>query len=193
MRLDKNQQKQLTNTIRSTAKKLKYQMTSNSVYRISGTAFIHCDFLVIGFEKMVYRIYIKEVEYDDIFWKIMKMESNLSAKLSLKATGAFKSPSILLNKGEIVLTDQFEAIAEKLFGMIEQAGNDFLKQYNVDEYVIQHEEGVNKDILQCLAYIHMNKKEAAWQVAHDAIASGNKGGFVNEGKTFFEWVEIMLG
>lgn len=64
---------------------------------------------------MIYRIYIKNYEYDDIFWKVLQMPSNSKQADSLRAVGAFKAPSILIKKGEVELTENYEAqvIAEE--------------------------------------------------------------------------------
>ena len=38
--------------------------------------------------------------YDDIFWKVLQMPSNSKQADSLRAVGAFKAPSILIEKGD---------------------------------------------------------------------------------------------
>ena len=38
--------------------------------------------------------------YDDIFWKVLQMPSNSKQADSLRAVGAFKAPSILIEKGQ---------------------------------------------------------------------------------------------
>ena len=68
---------------------------------------------------MVYRIYIKEYDYDNIFWEIMQMPDNKKESASLRACGAFKSPSILLKNGEIDLTEQYEEQAQYLVELID--------------------------------------------------------------------------
>ena len=65
---------------------------------VKDNAFIHCDFLVVNSQKLVYRIYIKNYDYDDIFWKVMQMSSNSKRNDSLRAIGAFKAPSDFAEK-----------------------------------------------------------------------------------------------
>lgn len=77
-----------------------YKTKTNIIYSVKDNAFIHCDFLVVNSQKLVYRIYIKNYNYDDIFWKVMQMPTNSKKSNSLRASGAFKAPSILLKRGK---------------------------------------------------------------------------------------------
>ena len=51
-----------------------YKTKTNIIYSVKDNAFIHCDFLVVNSQKLVYRIYIKNYNYDDIFWKVCKCQ-----------------------------------------------------------------------------------------------------------------------
>lgn len=191
MKLDKNQQKQLINAIYISSDRRGYKTKTNTIYRVNDNAFIHCDFLVVNSQKLVYRIYIKNYDYDDIFWKIMQMPTNSKKNDALRANGAFKSPSILLKKGEINLTDKCEEHAEYLVGLVDEYSRNFMEQYDIDEYVIEYEDGMDKEILKCLAYIHMNNIEQAVKIAQNSIKDGDRGKYENEGKAFFEWILMV--
>ena len=169
MKLDKNQQKQLINAIYISSDRRGYKTKTNTIYRVNDNAFIHCDFLVVNSQKLVYRIYIKNYDYDDIFWKVMQMPTNSKKNDALRANGAFKSPSILLKKGELNLTDKYEEHAEYLVGLVDEHSRNFMEQYDIDEYVIEYEDGMDKEILKCLAYIHMNNIEQAVKIAQNSI------------------------
>ena len=69
MKLDKEQQKHFAEAIRNASKKKGFKVKGCSIYVLEGNAFIHCDYFVDS-QKMFYRIYIKNYEYDDIFWKV---------------------------------------------------------------------------------------------------------------------------
>lgn len=191
MKLDKNQQKQLINAIYISSDRRGYKTKTNTIYRVNDNAFIHCDFLVVNSQKLVYRIYIKNYDYDDIFWKVMQMPTNSKKNDALRANGAFKSPSILLKKGEINLTDKCEEHAEYLVGLVDEYSRNFMEQYDIDEYVIEYEDGMDKEILKCLAYIHMNNIEQAVKIAQNSIKDGDRGKYENEGKAFFEWILMV--
>lgn len=191
MKLDKNQQKQLINAIHVSLSRRGYKEKTNSIYKVKDNAFIHCDFLVVNSQKLIYRIYVKNYIYDDIFWKVMQMPTNSKKNDSLRACGAFKAPSILLNKGEFELTDKFEEQAEYLLRLVDECSHNFMEKYDIDEYIIDYEDGVYKEMLKCLAYIHMNNIEEAIKIAQDSINNGNKGNHENGGKAFFEWI-LML-
>ena len=132
-------------------------------------------------------LYTKNYEYDDIFWKVLQMPSNSKQADSLRAVGAFKAPSILIEKGEVELTENYEELAESLVELIMECSHDFMKNYDIDEYVVNNAEGMNFDILKYLAYIHMNRVNEAQVIAEEAIKSGKVGSFKNGGKSFFEW------
>lgn len=188
MKLDKNQQKQLINAIYISSDRRGYKTKTNTIYRVNDNAFIHCDFLVVNSQKLVYRIYIKNYNYDDVFWKIMQISANSKKNDSLRACGAFKAPSILLKKGEVDLTDKYEEQAEYLLGLVDECSHNFMEQYNIDEYIIDYEDGMDKEVLKCLAYIHMNNTEEAKKIAQDSINNGNRGNYENGGKAFFDWI-----
>lgn len=191
MKLDKKQQKQLTDAIRISSDRRGYNVKSNTIYFVKNNAFVHCDFLIVNSQKMIYRIYIKYYDYDDIFWMIMHMSNNSNKNDSLRASGAFKSPSILLRKGEVDLTDEYEEQAEYLIRLVDECSHNFMKQNNIDEYIINYEDGMDKEILKCLAYIHMKNTKAAIKIAQASLNNGNRGNYENEGKDFFEWVLMI--
>lgn len=84
MKLDKNQQKQLINLIYTSSNRRGYKSKKNTIYKVNSNAFIHCDFLIVNSQKLVYRVYIKNYDYDDIFWRIMKMSDNSKKVIRLE-------------------------------------------------------------------------------------------------------------
>ena len=192
MKLDKNQQKLLISSIRTIVKKKGYRIRDNSIYTTRENAYIFYDFLIVNSQKMIYRMYIKEYDYDNIFWKIMQMEDNAKHSDSLRACGAFRAPSVLLKKGEMELTNQYDEQAEYLVGLLDEYSHKFMQNYNIDEYIIHEENDVDDKILECLAYLHMGKTKEAIEIAQDSIAKGDEGEYKNEGKTFFEWLLLEV-
>ena len=191
MKLDKNQQKQLIKAIYISSDRRGYKTKTNTIYSVKDDTFIHCDFLVVNSQKLVYRIYIKNYNYDDIFWKVMQMPTNSKKSNSLRASGAFKDPSILLKKGEVDLTDKYDEQAEYLLGLVDECSHNFMEKYDIDEYIIDYEDGMDKEVLKCLAYINMNNIEEAKKIAQESINNGNRGNYENGGKAFFDWI-LML-
>ena len=186
MKLSKEQQKHFVESIRRSSKARGLKVKSYAIYMVKGNAFIHCDYFVDS-QKVSYRIYIKNYDYDNIFWEVMRMPSNTKQADSLRAVGAFKAPSVLLTKGEEELTEKYEEQAEHIIELIVECIHNFMEKYDIDEYVVNYADGMNIDILKYLAYIHMNKVSEAQIVAREAINNGNGGNFKNEGKSFFEW------
>ena len=75
--------------------------------------------------------------YDDIFWKVLQMPSNSKQADSLRAVGAFKAPSILIEKGQDIkqeLLHRYKTILPD--ELIMECSHDFIKNYDIDEYVV---------------------------------------------------------
>lgn len=60
-------EKELRNLIVAYAKKLGYKARQNTIFRVKDAAMVYCDFLVVDSKKLVYRVNIKNYDYDDIF------------------------------------------------------------------------------------------------------------------------------
>ena len=136
---------------------------------------------------------IKKYSYDDIFWEIINMEKNSNEPDSLRAIGAFKASGIRILDMKVKLEDNVEAFIKDLIVQIEEATETFLNETSVNEYVISHEGFFDEKILKVLAYIDMEMKDKALELAEKEVSNGNTGRFENEGKGFFEWTCKKLG
>lgn len=81
--------------------------------------------------------------YDDIFWKVLQMPSNSKQADSLRAVGAFKAPSILIEKGQDIkqeLLHRYKTILpDELIKIWEDNGlarlmGGYLKVVNPEDY-----------------------------------------------------------
>ena len=81
--------------------------------------------------------------------------------------------------------------AEYLLGLVDECSHNFMEKYDIDEYIIDYEDGMDKEVLKCLAYINMNNIEEAKKIAQESINNGNRGNYENGGKAFFDWI-LML-
>ena len=95
------------------------------------------------------------------FGRLCKCQLIAKKSNSLRASGAFKAPSILLKKGEVDLTDKYDEQAEYLLGLVDECSHNFMEKYDIDEYIIDYEDGMDEEVLKCLAYINMNNIEEA--------------------------------
>ncbi len=118
----------------------------------------------------------------------MDMESNMNEPMSLRAWGAFTSPSIMLEWERIPVLDDYEKLAEKLLDIVEKVSDNFIDKYDLDEYVLNEYDCGDADALKCLAYINTDQLELAKKLAIENIHRGDAGGFKSSGKTFFEHV-----
>lgn len=186
MKISKEMQKQLMQEIKLLAGNKGYKLRGNSLYKLNGENFIHSDYLIIESKKIIFRSYIKKYSYDNIFWETMNI--NKKKNDSLRAIGAFKSPSVLIKKGEYELSEDVFNLANKFIEEIEVASANFIENNEINTYVLNYENGQDNKILKCLAYMDMQQYEQAYEIARGALEVGDRGNFENEGFGFFEWL-----
>lgn len=191
MKLNNSQLKELNCFISEHSNKVGYKVKSNTIFAIKDSAFVFCNYLIVNSEKIVYRIYIKDYDYDNIFWEILQMQENIKKNASLRACGAFKAPGILLKKGELKFTERYYDQAEDLVNLIENCSCDFVKNNNIDEYIINNTIGMDESVLKCLAFLHTGKKEDALKLVNDAVNNNISSGYKNEEKDFWEWALLI--
>lgn len=191
MKVSKAFEKEYLKKIKMKAKEYGYKCSSYALYKKENEKLIVVYFMFVNSEKLLYRVNVKPWTYDDIFWKIMKMEENKNEKESIRVNGAFAAPVIFIEKKEIELSEDIDSIVEcfieKMTGII----SDFLKENTLSDYVFKHNEIMDASILQCLSHIENGDMEKAIKLAEEEISKGNKGRFINQGKGFFELLLSM--
>lgn len=136
---------------------------------------------------------IKPYIYDNLFWEIFDMASNIQERDSLRAVGAFACPSlwvkVLLYDISLDTVEEVSARAVKEFKQeVELFIDDIHKNFgDFDSYIIQ-EERRHSIVLNMLAYIHMGRYAEAEAIAHSEISKGKHGGFENNGITIHEYI-----
>lgn len=195
MKMGKAEQKELGKRIKACAKQLGYKHYDGSLFSKTGDNFISIHFGVVDSCKLNYIIQIKKYSYDDIFWDVINMPLNKKEPMSLRAVGAFAAPSLILVMDNIPLSSDsdLDLIANSLCDTIVQTTSQFLKEHQVNDYILSRENFPYAKTLKCLAYLDMNDVASALDIARKEIESGDPaGGFENEGKGFFEWVVFRL-
>ena len=190
MQLEKDQEKQLLIAIKNEAKKRNIKSNMGRLFFVKDNAFVHCNYIVIKRSIMDYSIYIKEYEYDDIFWDIMHMQKNSKQPISLRACGAFSSPSIKIFHKQIEEIDNYEETARLIVNDLEKYSLDFLCEFDIGDYIINEydQKSYMYGVLECLALVHKGKTLDAKKIAKEFIEHGDRGSFVNENKGFYEWL-----
>lgn len=74
MKLDKNQQKQLIKAIYISSDRRGYKTKTNTIYSVKDDTFIHCDFLVVNSQKLVYRSILKIITMMTFFGRLCKCQ-----------------------------------------------------------------------------------------------------------------------
>lgn len=188
MKIDKQMQKKCISAIKEIAVKDGYKKIQNTIYKVENENIISVDFLIVNSERLIYKITAKKQSFDEIFWKIMRMEENINERFSLRINGAFVAPTVLFYEGDMELSENLDLIAEEFLKKVNKEINLFLETNNLEEYIFSDNIVIDKNILRCLSYIDSGLLSEAKKLAEEQLLSGNTGRFVNEGRGFFELV-----
>lgn len=188
MKIDKKTQKKCISAIKEIAVKDGYKKIQNTIYKVENENIISVDFLIVNSECLIYKITAKKQSFDEIFWKIMRMEENINERFSLRINGAFAAPPAQFYEGDMELSENVDIIAEKFLKNVNKEINLFLETNNLEEYIFSDNIVIDKNILRCLSYIDSGLLSEAKKLAEEQLLSGNTGRFVNQGKGFFELV-----
>lgn len=203
-KIDKQLKKELNQSVRVAAKRLKLKSRSERFFDKVG------DYLVkymidIKFPDNQFSITIqpsiKPYIIDDIFWEVFDMASNSREPMSLRAVGAFTVDSVSL-PFKIVKEDwtmdglDLEKVESKVFEVLSEVHEEVLKLINSfssfeDFYAYAVENGpslVGYDLIGMLLMIHREQYADALQMAEDLIANRKFGGFQNKGKWINEYI-----
>lgn len=190
MKITKAQRSEFDKAIKKKAKDYGYKYAYGVMFSQIGENFTYtlCGLTVNG--EVCGHIHIKKMSYDNLFWDIINMPDNRLQPLSFRANAAFKSPSILLPLGGIVFNEDLDMVANQCCSAVAATVNSFLDNNSVGEYVLMKESSPYASVLKCLEHLDRGDATSALEIADSEISKGNSGGFLNEGKNFFEWMKI---
>ena len=192
-KIDKQLKKELNQSVRMAAKRLKLKSRSERFFDKIG------DYLVkymidIKFPDNQFSITIqpsiKPYIIDDIFWEVFDMTSNSQEPMSLRAVGAFTVDSVSLPY-KIVKEDwtmdglDLEKVESKVFEVLSEVHEEVLKLINSfssfeDFYAYAVENGPSLegyDLIGMLLKIHREQYADALQMAEGLIAKRKHGKF----------------
>ena len=203
-KIDKQLNKELKQSIRSAAKRLKLKSRSERFFDKVG------DYLVkymidIKFPDNQFSITIqpsiKPYIIDDIFWEVFDMASNSQAPMSLRAVGAFTVdtftlPTKIAEKDWTMEDLDLEKVESKVFEVLSEVHEEVLKLINSfssfeDFYAYAVENGpslVGYDLIGMLLMIHREQYADALQMAEGLIAKRKQGKYQNKGKWINEYI-----
>ncbi len=186
MKIDKIAQKDCIKKVKEIAEKNGYKKIQDSVYKIIGEHIVFADFIIVNSSRLLYQVCIKKMTFDNIFWKIMRMEENLKRSNSLRVIGAFSAPSFFIANDGIELSTDIEAVAKLAMDVVNEEITNFINSKDLYDCIFSNSQKADCDILKCLAYIDKGMIDKAKEIAIQEINLGNRGRFVNEGKGFHE-------
>lgn len=203
-KIDKQLNKELKQSIRSAAKRLKLKSRSERFFDKAG------DYLVkymidINFPdnkfRLIIRPYIKPYIFDDIFWEVFDMAINLQEPMSLRAVGAFTVDSLSLptkiNEEDWTMENlDLEKVEVKVFEGLSEAHEEVIKLISgfasfEEFYAYTVENGpriAGYDLIGMLLMIHREQYQEALQMAEGLIAKRDFGDFQNKSKWINEYI-----
>ena len=203
-KIDKQLNKELKQSIRSAAKRLKLKSRSERFFDKVGDYLvkymIDIDFPDNEF-RLIIRPYIKPYIIDDIFWEIFDMASNSQEPMSLRAVGAFTVHDLSLPY-KVVREDwtmenlDLEKVETKVFEVLSETHEEVLKLISSfsdfeDFYTYVVENAPNParhDLMGMLLMIHRKQYAEALQTAEGLIAKRQLGKFQNKSKWINEYI-----
>ena len=203
-KIDKQLKKELNQSVRVAAKRLKLKSRSERFFDKVG------DYLVkymidINFPdnkfRLIIRPYIKPYIIDDIFWEVFDMESNSQEPMSLRAVGAFtvdtfSLPTKIAEEDWTMEDIDLEKVETKVFEVLSKVHEEVLKLINSFStfedfytYVVENAPiPAHYDLMGMLLIIHREQYADALQMAEDLITKRKFGGFQNKGKWINEYI-----
>jgi len=77
-------------------------------FAFKATELLFFSSMIVGQAKqrhLSYSLEFKLLAFDDLFWKIVKLEENMNQPLSFRATGAWTAPMTTISKGKLSIED----------------------------------------------------------------------------------------
>jgi hypothetical protein len=203
-KIDKQLKKELNQSVRVAAKRLKLKSRSERFFDKVG------DYLVkymidINFPdnkfRLIIRPYIKPYIIDDIFWEVFDMESNSQEPMSLRAVGAFtvdtfSLPTKIAEEDWTMEDIDLEKVETKVFEVLSKVHEEVLKLINSFStfedfytYVVDNAPiPAHYDLMGMLLMIHREQYADALQMAEGLIANRKLGKFQNKSKWINEYI-----
>lgn len=203
-KIDKQLKKELNQSVRVAAKRLKLKSRSERFFDKVG------DYLVkymidINFPdnkfRLIIRPYIKPYIIDDIFWEVFDMESNSQEPMSLRAVGAFtvdtfSLPTKIAEEDWTMEDIDLEKVETKVFEVLSKVHEEVLKLINSFStfedfytYVVENAPiPAHYDLMGMLLIIHREQYADALRMAEGLIAKRKLGKFQNKSKWINEYI-----
>jgi hypothetical protein len=207
-------EKLLGKIVRDLSKKYGWKSSRGFVFKKEEKVFFKV--LLMGnckTKSMFWSLKFKYYEFDDLFWKIVKLEENSNQPLSFRACGVWVAPSREVLSGSEKFDEWNErSISDKVDEIINQADS---LSFKISKAIVSPEsnlvviEQCYKSIMErypnsltniwiekLLTKLLLGKNEEAKNLAEVRIREDDHGGFGSNGKTFFElaldYIETLL-
>lgn len=196
--------KSLNDELRKSAKRHNWNYSRGFVFKATDLLFF--SIIILGQVKRRYLSYslrYKLLAFDDLFWKIVKMEENLKQPLNFLASGAWTAPMATISEGELSIADwDATNLHSQVNDIIDRCDLDAAKVCNgirgLDDNLdvierlyaqlkTQHPDAVtNVWIERLLTSILKNEYEYSETIIRDRLNNHDSGGFQVGAKSFYD-------
>ena len=180
--------KEFAKAIRIAAKKSKYKVKSDSIFKIDNDLLISAS-CIAGRNRNFYFLFgIKKYSYDAIFWDTLEMRNeveNLPNSFRAIGVGCFVAPSVILEYTiTLAAPDDVNEFAESVLERMDKQVAEFTKNHSINEYVLEHDCMFDPIALKILAHIDMGDFAKAKLLAEREIEARKPGKWWSNGVTF---------
>ena len=201
--MNKNQknreiEKEIMTNIKQEAKKQKFKVISNCIYKVVGEYFVNAVFWLQSNEDkwtLSLRMNIKSYNYDNLFWEIFEMLENINAKESLRANGAFVCPSYQWDEKsyEVSTLDSMKTDIANAINDLQYEVNKIVELIKLEfgdfnSFILSQEDIMDEKLLKMIANISKDNFSVAKEMASAEISMGKRGGYRNKGKDIYEYI-----
>ena len=156
-------------------------------------------------KRLSWSLTYKYYEFDDLFWKIVKLEENLKQPLSFRACGVWGVPGIEID-GDYKILDKWDETqileqVENIIQKIDTIANDLSVSVKSPKDNLKLVEKLHKSFLErypdalrdiwmekILTNLLLDNVELADEIARSRVKVNDTGGFNSDGKSFYELV-----
>lgn len=194
--------KELQLQIKSQIKQHKYKKIQDNIYKIVGKYLCVTHIYENFYENRFYinvRLNIKPYLFDNYFWEIFDMASNIEEKDSLRVIGAFSLHEFRILEKRFYLENDFSIkdTVDEIIKLSICETNNFIefieKEYNsFENFILTGKELDNyfyyREECEIFSLISLKKYKEAKERALFELEKGHTGGFINGKKCIYEYV-----
>ena len=202
--------KLLNSIFRQSAKAHGWESSRGFIYKATDLLFL--SLIIVGQAKqrrLFYRVGFKLLAFDELFWKIVKLDENSKQPLSFRAFGAWTAPQTSIFEGEKLTADwetkSIQLAVNEIFALCEPEAEKVSQSINGLDDNLRVIEEFHKRLKdrypdaasniwreRLLTSILKREYHASEEIVRDRMKSHDLGGFQVGSKSFYELAKEYL-